>query len=99
MSDNNYYKSDKFEVVDLLEDIATRDIPDVPKMHIIMAQKYLGRIGKKSGTWESEAMKALDHLWRAIKGEWSPLNAESLKKSVGVAVESKNVLPNKNIDL
>lgn len=88
-SDPNYYKTQKFEIIDLLEDLANRDIPNVPKMNLIMAQKYLGRIGKKSGTWKSEAIKVIDFTWRAVFGEWSPLNGKSLEISKGVAPESK----------
>ena len=74
-----HYKNDKYEVIDIIEDIMSREaIP--PKVRYSLAQvtRYALRCGKKEGEdWKADMGKIFNYAHRALTGKW--VNPEVLK--------------------
>ncbi len=86
--DNHYKETEKkgIEPVALMETVISRkSLPLLPRLHIAMAVRYLFRTGTK-GDWRTDTEKALNHVTRALTGEWIK---EKEKKPAPVAREVK----------
>ncbi len=70
--DEHYKETEKsgIEPISLMETIMRREGLDaVVSLHIAMAVRYLFRAGTK-GDWRSDTEKALNHITKALTGEW-----------------------------
>lgn len=74
-----HYKNDKYEAIDVIEDIMTREsIP--PKVRYSLAQlvRYALRCGKKEGEdWKADLGKIFNYSHRGLTGNW--VNPKVLK--------------------
>lgn len=69
--ENQYYQKGKWETIDLIEEIMSRDnLPPIQAHLIAEAQRYIGRAGKKSADWRTDIFKAMNYLHRAITDTW-----------------------------
>lgn len=50
--------------------VAKEHIPRKPAKNIATAVEYLLRAGDKGEPWEKDVQKAMNHLHRALTGEW-----------------------------
>ena len=70
------------EPIIIMEAISRRqNIPEVPRMNIVLAEKHILRAGEKDDNpWDKEIYKAEDYLHRARTGKWMTDSIREIEK-------------------